>query len=590
MESAHAPLSGFVRALDGSGQPGLRVRFEHELARAFGRSPEDPLTISTAQGEFALPWPERAGRLTVEDDLFATLVRPRVDGTPLLHAPIVVVVPARDYGGRVLDEEGRSVAGATLEITLLGSFVQSIDVGDVSVHLLLPFAQTSSDEMGAFRFTHVAATPAATLVAQAEGFEPEAVALPEHSSANLEVVLVRRRDTARTLHGLVLDASGRTAEGVQVSLGDATVATDGLGRFALQWEPWRERGTLRAVQAGALPAELALETALLASAPEAPLVLQLGAAPLTIRGRVLDDAGDPVLGATVFSPDTTPFGTVALREGEHSFLGGTTVEALLTGRAGPWEATLHAETDGEGRFELAGLLERNYALFAMDSRTLAGSGRVDVRGGDSDARLVLQSVGPRAVAGRVLSRAGTPLTDVRVTLGRSFAWSPAGAPDVTEWVQLPRLGPDAAWTLGEPSAHTDAEGRFSLAPVAIDGTFLVLQGPSIALSERVPLHAAEKLEALEIRVEASARFEIVLPGAEEADAFSLETPDGRALPLYIEVDGAVISAARADLAAGRSGPVLANEGEWVVVLHSRATEVRRRALFFPAGGLHELRP
>src|SRR6185436_11126043 len=136
------------------------------------------------------------------------------------------------------------------------------------------------------------------------------------------------------------------------------------------------------------------------------------------------------------------------------FLGDSTLEALLAGRAGPWEATLHAVADAEGRFELAGLLDRSYALFALETRTLAGSGRVDVRAGDARAELVLRPAEARAVAGRVLSRSGAPLADVRVTLGRSFAWLSPAEPDGSGWVAFPPRGPDATWSLGEPSART----------------------------------------------------------------------------------------------------------------------------------------
>src|SRR6185503_3887785 len=133
-EPARELLRGFVRALDGSGQAGLRVRFERQVDATFATLPEDPRTMSGARGEFALPWPTRRGRLTVEDEALAALVRPRVDVEASLTPPIVVVVPARDYAGRVVDEQGQGIAGAALEITLPGSFVQSIDVGDASLH------------------------------------------------------------------------------------------------------------------------------------------------------------------------------------------------------------------------------------------------------------------------------------------------------------------------------------------------------------------------------------------------------------------------------------------------------------------------
>lgn len=583
-------LDGFVRSLDGHGLSDLRVLFEREIEKRFQSLPEDPQSRSGARGEFSIAFPGRPGRLTVEDQAYAALIEPHLDGGAApLAPPIVVVAPARDYDGSVVDEAGLAVAGATVEVTLGGSFVQSLEVGDVSLHLLLPFAEAKTDEAGEFRFAHVGTTAGAILAVQADGFVPREVALPELSTSGLEVVLVRRTDTARTIHGLVLDAGGRPCESAQVSLGDATVASDELGRFALEWEEWRTQGWLQAVKPGTAPAALALDEALLASTPEAPVVLQLGAEPRSIRGRVLDAEGRPVAGALVFSPDSTPFGSVVIAQGEHSLLGGTTVEALLTGRAGPWEATMHVETDEAGGFELGGLLERHYALFALDPRDLSGSGRVDVLAGETDARLVLAPVELHAVAGRVLSRRGVPLADVQVSVGRSFPWL-AREPSTTSWTPLPARGPDAAWTLSAARARTDTEGRFELAPLAVAGTFLRLSGQAITLGETVVLERAGALDALEIRVDASSRFEVVLANPDEAAAFSLATLDGDPLPLFVEVDGATISAPSVDLVGGRSAPVLATEGEWVLVLHSGEREVRRETLTFPAGGLHELRP
>src|SRR5262249_25545478 len=149
------------------------------------------------------------------------------------------------------------------------------------------------------------------------------------------------------------------------------------------------------------------------------LVLHLGAAPRSIHGRVLDASGAPVAGAAVWTPDTTPFGLVAQESGENSFLGDVTLEAFLVGPPGPWESSAHALTGADGAFELDGLLDRPYALFALDPRTLAGAGPLELSGGDEHGLLRLDAPVARAIAGRVRSPSGTPLAGVRVALGRS---------------------------------------------------------------------------------------------------------------------------------------------------------------------------
>jgi len=110
------------------------------------------------------------------------------------------------------------------------------------------------------------------------------------------------------------------------------------------------------------------------------------------------------------------------------------------------------------------------------------------------------------------------------------------------------------------------------------------------LGDSFALGGAADLSALEVVVDASSRFRIVLGRAAEADEFGLVDEKGATEPLFIEVDGVTISAPRASLEGGRSGVVMTEEGEHTVVLYAEGNEVRRARLDFPAGGLHELQP
>src|SRR5262249_46371331 len=154
--------------------------------------------------------------------------------------------------------------------------------------------------------------------------------------------------------------------------------------------------------------------------------------------------------------------------GENSVLGGVTLEAFLVGRFEPWESSAHALTDAGGAFELDGLLDRPYALFALDPRTLAGAGPLELASGDEHGLLRLDAPVARAIAGRVRSPSGTPLAGVRVALGRSFPWRADEGPHAQEWQGFPLRSPVASW-LFSGSAVTDAEGRFALAPVETRG-------------------------------------------------------------------------------------------------------------------------
>jgi hypothetical protein len=291
----------------------------------------------------------------------------------------------------------------------------------------------------------------------------------------------------------------------------------------------------------------------------------------------------------VWTPDVTPFGAVVRTEGEHSFIGDTTVEAVLGARFGPWSTPVSATADADGAFELAGLLDRTYAVFALDPRTLEGAGPVALSAGERHARVVLARAPAVAVAGRVVSRSGAPLAGVRVIPGRRFAWTADQGANAADWAGWHLRARDAAQLVTGAAVETDAEGRFALPPLATAGTFLNLRGAALVLSPSFELDGAPDTSALEIAVDAAARFRIELARPGEADSFALEDAEGRSLGLFIEVAGSTISAPDAELDGGRSGVVLAREGTYVLALRAGGEVVRRAPLVLPAGGLHELR-
>jgi RNA polymerase sigma-70 factor (ECF subfamily) len=583
-------IHGFVRGLDGRGIAGVEVVFERGTRGVYALVADGPRGTSAADGAFALPLAAEAGRLTVRSEELVCVAAPQLDGTPPLAPPLVVVAPVRTYAGIVVEPSGAPVAGAQVEITLAGSWLQSRDIGGTAVHLLLPFAETRTDERGRFRFERAGFVADALVHARKDPLGTASVALPAESHEGLELVIAPAPDAERTIHGVVLDAGGAPADGARVALGGNAVDCGADGSFVLAVERWRERGFLRAVKPGALPAELALADALArASSPERPIVLQLGSAPRTVGGRVLDADGSPVPGALVWTPDLTPFGSVVHVEGELAFSGETTVEALLTGYSGPWSST-GTTADDDGEFELAGLLDRAYAVFALDPRTFDAAGPVELLAGEDGVRIVLAREPRSAVAGRVVSRSGVPLAGVRVTPGRGFAWAADEGPNAAAWAGWHLRSPSAARSVAGATVETDADGRFAFPELVARGAYLSLRGGGLALGEYVALDERPDPTDLEIVVAAAARFRVVLARAGEADAFGLEDTAGELVPLYIEVSGATISAGEAELDGGSSGVVLVDEGEYVLVLRSGGEEVRRVPLVLTAGGLHEVRP
>src|SRR6185436_439694 len=286
-------VQGFVRTIDGAGLADIEVVFER--ASSAGFEPADGArTQSGARGAFELALAGEPGRINVADETYVGIALPHLDGARPLTEPIVVVAPGYAIAGRVVDPAGNAIAGAAVEVTLDGSFVQSRNVGGEAVHLLLPFAAGTCDERGEFRLARVGFVEGAFLSASAEGYRPGRLELGEGPHEDVELVLATGKEE-RTLFGVVLEASGAPAQSALVSVGGLSVPCAADGSFALDLESWRTDGWLRAVRLGALPAEMPLPDALVApTSREHPLVLRLGTGTLAIRGRVVDESGAPV--------------------------------------------------------------------------------------------------------------------------------------------------------------------------------------------------------------------------------------------------------------------------------------------------------
>lgn len=576
-------IRGFVRTLDGLGLAGIEVVFEPEREGSAPQS-ELPRTQSGPDGRFELPLPPHRGRLSVEDERWACVAAPFLAGEPPLAEPVVVVAPRCSYAGRVVQRDGTPIAGAELALTLAGAIVQTRDVGGTSVHLLVPFVETTANERGEFQIARAGFVQGAVIAASAEGFVTAELELPPVSDMGLVLVLEPASDV-RMIHGLVLEATGTPAAGAMVSAGGLVVTCADDGRFALECEDWRRSGWLRALRPPALPAELALET-LRPSTPADPTVLQLGPPARSIRGVVVDADGAPVPGAAVFTPDTTPFGAVVHDVSGHAVSGETTLEAYLAGVRGLGELVSHATAASDGSFALEGLLDRTYQLFALDPRRLESAGPIAVRAGEAHVRLHIAREPKARIAGRVVSRLGAPLAGVEITLGRRLAWREDAQERAARWAGFALTPPSAGWRLRESAATTDAEGRFDLGELATLGAFLGLQGDALLLRVERELDPHLDPSRLEIAVEAASRFQVVLRHPAEADAFSLEAPDGQRVILFLEVSGLTITAVQATIDGGRSGTVLLREGEYELVLLSGEREVRRAPILLEPGGLH----
>ncbi|HEX6883564.1 MAG TPA: sigma-70 family RNA polymerase sigma factor, partial [Planctomycetota bacterium] len=348
-------LIGFVRDVGQRPVAGLSVTYERLPTTLRAPEPADvpaALAESAADGRFELPLPARLCRIVAEGRGYATLAAPTLTDIATPETPVVYVGPARTYSGRVVDGAGTPLPGADLWLQLADALAQELQPGTFSA--TLPVARTTSAADGSFAFPTLGGAPGSLLWAQADGHASASLTLPEESSDELVVTLARAaRDAA--LAGRVWRADGLPAAGAYVSAGEASARCDGEGAFELEDEALPTR--LRAVLPGHLPGELDL--AGLPADERRELELVLGPAALRIAGRVEDAQGRALAGAQVWTTDGERFGEIPTRVGELTLLLDFDLEGVIDGaeaQAGGREAT----SDGAGRFELTGLVDRSY--------------------------------------------------------------------------------------------------------------------------------------------------------------------------------------------------------------------------------------
>ena len=586
-------LAGFVLALDGSAIADVEVLFERERAGGFGRVAAAASTRSNSDGSFALALPdglEGPGRLVVDDSHWSSVSLPYVGerGDPSGAEPLLVVVaPSVDYSGRVVDERGGPIAGARVAVTLDGEALRSFDVGGATVNLRVPLAATDSGADGSFSLRAVGFVEGAFAHARRDGFEEAQAELDGAPHFDLELVLPARTPVARAIHGRVEDELGSPLEDVVVSLGWNSIRSGPTGCFTLELEDWQQAGVLRAARPGLGATQLAFDWREEGAGKSAadPLRITLAQAAPSLRGRVLDDAGAAVEGALVWTPDTTHLGNVVHRRGAQSIVGTSTVEAFLTGLQAPWEQTVDGTTDARGEFELSGVLDRPYAVFAMNPRTLAIAGPVMVRPG-SEASLTLGARETGRIAGHIRTTDGTPIAGVRISLERSVEWT-RPTRELDPWAGSPRLPPGAERRIRD-IAVSDSDGWFSIEGVVVERARLGFESPALFLPRPVLVDEVADPSAIEVVRDARSTFRLSLIDPSEADAYWLADDEGQHQVLFVHLEDTILSAAEVPLVEGRSSAAYTKAGQQRVMLTRDGALVRSATIVLPPGGVHQL--
>jgi len=287
------------------------------------------------------------------------------------------VAPAAPLTGRVVDDQGKPVAGAAV------SALASDPFSDVDAQY---FGEGKSGTDGAFSLANAPAAPRAILV-RVPGYVPA-------TQLQLEPRLDQRITVKRggTIQGIVTDASGKPAAGALVVSDDLAVLTDATGAYRLAGV---DTG-LRAVEALWKDDFASRKDAVrVQRGAEAAVSLKLARA-ATIAGSVLDETTrKPVAGVRV---------------------GASSGGFFFGGRRQRLERS--TRTDAQGKFRLTGLAPRAYTVSASREGFLASSISGVTAGTSSPGSANLALAKAASIAGKVVDEKGAAMPGARVRIER----------------------------------------------------------------------------------------------------------------------------------------------------------------------------
>lgn len=590
-DTAAALLAGFVLHLDGRPVEGATVRYGLPFGAQGEPANASAEATSDARGAFALPTPTSAVCVLAEAPGLATVLPPTVLPMPRAEPVRVWVGPAVTVAGEVRDPDGRPLGGAALDIRLPAEAQQRLNPGVFSGGV--PAWRAKSDANGRFSFPAVGGLAGAGLDASIDGHVTARHVLSGVSEHNVLLVLRPTAADTRPIAGIVRRPDGRPVTGAHVGFvpgevggagegrmyfdqGEPTV-TDAHGRFGmhlpehLDWNseraPWL---TLRVVAEGLLPVELQLGE--LQPEQLGNLELVLDSESLQLSGVVVDTNGDAVQGARVWTSDRVDFGNVIEERAGATIAMRRSVEELLAGG----DAT-SAHTDASGRFELRGLLPRDYRILVQHPRTLEIAGPDAYAAGAKDLRLVVGGrEHVRRVAGRVVDAGGNPLESVRIFVERSGI-----AADGSIWQADP---------FPSSKVLTDADGRFVFEELSIAGTVLQVGRSSHPRASRIPLAQHADLEAIEIVLPTACDVRIELDDPNRATSFRFVDAAGQAVPCTVQSGGILIMSDGLGIRDGRSDLVQTDDSA-VELLLFRDGEIQERIpVRLKPGELNTIRP
>lgn len=229
-EARRARVSGLVLDLEGRGQPGLAV--------VDSAAPDEILARTDALGGFRIPAENLPLTLEARGEGLASILRARYERANSGEG-LLLVAPALDLGGRVIDEGGQAIPGARVELVCDESAFARVErpVRLVS-EVLCAF---EADAAGRFERPNLARAAGLALRVACAGFET--LKRPTLELGTDELFVLAASPASSELTGTVRRQDGRLAAGAKVRLASASTTSAGDGRFRLP---------LRAVQRDSL--------------------------------------------------------------------------------------------------------------------------------------------------------------------------------------------------------------------------------------------------------------------------------------------------------------------------------------------------
>lgn len=545
-----------------------------------------PSARAAGDGGFALTLMPGIGRVIVTDEAWQTVLSPVLQNGEPPQFGLVVAAPAVALAGAVRGPDGQAIAGARIQVVWPTDLRSRLtDIHDASAPVELE-ARSRAD--GAFGLL-AGALRGAQLLTTAQGWLPDRRPLPEFSDRALAITLQSPVGKPGSVLGQVVDARGVPVARASVGLGREHVRSDEQGNFAIA--DAADADELIAAAAGHRACRLPRPSGGFASF----VLVELGAAPLSIAGRVVDHEGRGMADVRVWLLDATVLssgrdlavcegvagGAMSIGELMAQVQSGKVRDPEATFRNTPTAAWPFAVSGADGAFVLGGLEARSYELRAMDGRTLLLADVGEVEAGRSDLRIRMPTDTLFAkVAGVVVSRSGAPVAGVRVRVQCDTV----------------RIGSTNLHGNAIATATTDAEGRFTLTDVPKTRAYLRLDGEAILPEEfgrdvaggllELANGAAERLR-IEVGVRVHVQIELGDPSA--ADAFMVLDERDQPITINIFTGRGRREQDQVELNDGRSVVFVVPDDARTLVLRKAGKDVRREVLNLRPGEVNTLR-